>query len=657
MPRHDFRVSFTDRGFPYVDAPVFRTPRGTPYLKTPGVALIARPEVDLQGFQAAFLDGFDADLGFGTYTADPTPLPPCEQLVKASGQLCYMSMGAKRRHNKDAQAYVDHLRQSGHGCYDGDTEVLTLDGWKRWAEVTKADQLATRSAAGDVEYAHPTNLIAADYSGRMYRVKSEGVDLLVTPNHNMLVCPTTTKAGRRKETYQLLRADELGDTAHAYVKSGNWVPKSPRVLAWTPEVMALLGFTVGDGHVTGKRARFHLRKPRKIAWLAAMTTRAGWEFWGEGDRFEVVIPDNFVDLFRQVYTADGEKQIPAGVLRLGYRDQLDGLYDGLIESDGHRGRTGVSFDTTSDRLAGQFQHLCLHIGLAANVTYVIDATQRAERGSFGTKPLTRLTVITRKLRPEVNKFAGAEGRTHWVEGWSGKVYCAEVPNHTLYVRRQGKPVWCGNSVLEHPNMTFHVWGIDRSVTHELVRHRAGMAFSQISQRFVDGTLLRFVERPEWQPDVVRALMAEFPGTGPGTPAMTAELEALLAEAHEQFEADIDAASAAYDDRADVLRRLRELGHPMLQGGDPTEVRKRANQVARDRLGNCVEAPIVITANVRALRHVIEMRANSAADVLIRGMAVRMLACAVEVAPLLFADYEVERLPAGGSGVKTPTRKV
>ena len=56
------------------------------------------------------------------------------------------------------------------------------------------------------------------------------------------------------------------------------------------------------------------------------------------------------------------------------------------------------------------------------------------------------------------------------------------------------------SVLEHANFTFLFYGISRSVTHELVRHRAGMAFSQVSQRYVSGRVLRFVERPEYQND-------------------------------------------------------------------------------------------------------------------------------------------------------------
>ena len=41
------------------------------------------------------------------------------------------------------------------------------------------------------------------------------------------------------------------------------------------------------------------------------------------------------------------------------------------------------------------------------------------------------------------------------------------------------------SVFEHINYGFIFTGVSRSLTHELVRHRAGFAFSQRSQRYVD----------------------------------------------------------------------------------------------------------------------------------------------------------------------------
>src|SRR5713226_983722 len=49
------------------------------------------------------------------------------------------------------------------------------------------------------------------------------------------------------------------------------------------------------------------------------------------------------------------------------------------------------------------------------------------------------------------------------------------------------------SVLEHAVWNFIFAGVSRSLTHELVRHRAGWGYSQLSQRYVDESVAEYVE--------------------------------------------------------------------------------------------------------------------------------------------------------------------
>src|SRR5437762_8599508 len=58
------------------------------------------------------------------------------------------------------------------------------------------------------------------------------------------------------------------------------------------------------------------------------------------------------------------------------------------------------------------------------------------------------------------------------------------------IKKQGH-----GSVLEHANYSMLIEGVSRSLTHELVRHRAGFAFSQLSQRYVDESQAAFVVPP------------------------------------------------------------------------------------------------------------------------------------------------------------------
>lgn len=186
------------------------------------------------------------------------------------------------------------------------------------------------------------------------------------------------------------------------------------------------------------------------------------------------------------------------------------------------------------------------------------------------------------------------------------------------------------SVLEHASYSFLVYGADRAFTHELVRHRSGMAYAQVSQRYVDGVTLRFVERAEYQQDE---------------------------ELHEMFVRRIDTNVQEYNELAEKLMARQAAGSTILQGEKKRDLRKKVNQCARSCLRNETEAPIVVTANARALRHVIEMRAASPADIAIRAVALKMYRCIKQVTPMLFADYSEKDLPDGVAAVTTQYRKV
>lgn len=186
------------------------------------------------------------------------------------------------------------------------------------------------------------------------------------------------------------------------------------------------------------------------------------------------------------------------------------------------------------------------------------------------------------------------------------------------------------SVLEHAAFTFLFYGLSRSVTHELVRHRAGFSFSQISQRYVSSKVLRFVERPEYQED---------------------------AELHAAFERRIDAAAAEYEAVAQRLLEQQKAGSELLSGEARTDLRKKVQQTARSVLPNETEAPIVVTANVRAWRHFLEMRASAHAEIEIRALAFRTYLCLAAVEPILFNDYRITALPDGTYGVETDWPKV
>jgi len=186
-------------------------------------------------------------------------------------------------------------------------------------------------------------------------------------------------------------------------------------------------------------------------------------------------------------------------------------------------------------------------------------------------------------------------------------------------------------VCEHASFTFLLYGISRSASHECVRHRAGTSFSQLSQRYVDGKKLRFVERPEYQND-----------------------QAL----HTLFEARIDNLKEQYEEMAGILMRNQQEGaQQLLDAERKTDLKKKVNQTARSVLPNETETTIVMTANARAWRHFINLRATEAAEVEIRELAYRIWCCLKEISPLIFNDYEVITLKDGTRGLTTKYKEV
>jgi hypothetical protein len=121
------------------------------------------------------------------------------------------------------------------------------------------------------------------------------------------------------------------------------------------------------------------------------------------------------------------------------------LGDGFVSTSGTQ-----QYDTSSNQLADDFMRLCLHAGWSCNKhlkmaegTSVTDKTGYVYKANANN---WRMSIVTKQNEPIVN---GAKWK-HIQDGWeqyTGKVYCCTVPegDGVVYVRREGRPVWCGNS--------------------------------------------------------------------------------------------------------------------------------------------------------------------------------------------------------------------
>jgi len=170
------------------------------------------------------------------------------------------------------------------------------------------------------------------------------------------------------------------------------------------------------------------------------------------------------------------------------------------------------------------------------------------------------------------------------------------------IKKQGH-----GSVLEHANYSLLVEGVSRSLTHELVRHRAGFAYSQLSQRYVDESNASFVVPP--------AVIGD---------------EALEKRWREQ----IESAQGTYVAMVEALMELYGWV------ADRVHRRKMAREAARAVLPNATETKVVVTGNARAWRTMLELRAGEGAEMEIRRFAIATLRLLQSEAPGFFSDFVI-----------------
>ena len=151
-------------------------------------------------------------------------------------RTCRTSCGSARLGARARQLHLRAAQRIRVFCYDDDTEVLTTEGWKPWPKVDGTEVFGTLNpVSNELEYQKATEVFHADYAGPMYRVRSEQVDLLVTPNHRMWIQRHDTQAAKRGE--QAFAIETARDILHKrvkYQKNARWTGCSPDNI-WIPE--------------------------------------------------------------------------------------------------------------------------------------------------------------------------------------------------------------------------------------------------------------------------------------------------------------------------------------------------------------------------------------------------------------------------------------
>ena len=316
-------------------------------------------------------------------------------------------------------------------CLTLDTEVLTINGWKTYNQLSKDDLIATLKNKKLV-YEKPIDIMYyPDYQGDMYYIENEDIDLAVTGNHRMWI----SKYNRKKvwTEYAFERSDKLIGTTHKYKTDCDWVVEDYDI---TNDLLLFYGIFMYYGWY--KNDIIYMKAELNVLYEKILPIIKKLDFVykiNEENILEIntekLVLDNFI------VNKGIAEELPEWVFKLS-RNQLLVFFDGFFGYN----KSQKMIITQNKKIADEVQQLCLHAGWTAKL----------EKDEI--KNLYKVLIYTKKKYSIVNHFL-KKLRKPQIEKLEKDikcpVFCLQVPSEVFYVRRNGKTCWTANSRAQGQN--------------------------------------------------------------------------------------------------------------------------------------------------------------------------------------------------------------
>ena len=352
------------------------------------------------------------------------------------------------------------------GCYDDKTEVLTREGWKLFKDLSREDEICTlEPVTHTIEFNRPYAVVSFNHHKKLISIHNRALDIVVTPDHNMFVeSQQSFKKGRGN--FEFVKARDLQSQSRV-MRTGKWTGLAresfvlPSVavghyegrqvqLRETGAIeipmgdwLAFMGIWLSDGSVSANRGSYRIsiaqKKPAQTKRIERLLSKLPFDFSRGASDFYCY--DKQLGSYLEQFGGASEKHVPRFIGELSPA-QIRIFLDWFAAGDGTSMKTGFRiFYTSSKVLADQVQELLLKIGRVGLVksrrrggkVWIVD--HLADASGIQYEVIERV----KKLHSWIDK------RDTSVIDYNGRVYCASVKNHVMYVRRNGKPYWCGNT--------------------------------------------------------------------------------------------------------------------------------------------------------------------------------------------------------------------
>ena len=375
-------------------------------------------------------------------------------------------------------------------CVDEQTEILTVGGWKPFDDLRVGEKVLSLADDGTIEVAKINRVYRGQPARRrMVHVKTRSIDHLVTSEHSLYA---GRYVGWRKGgwgAFERIKAVDLVGRRFRLRRDGRWVGAERTAPVILParkiphgsflgsrrilidDWLEFLGYFLSEGYVTsrgrgldkrGKKPRRRTLRPHKIGIARQVDAERNNKIRSCLDRigFNVIETEKNFDV-NSVQLAGAladqssaeVKHVPRKFMALSSR-QLRILFDALWLGDG--AKKGHQYGSTSKQLADDVQELALKLGMCATI-WKDDRTtiKRASKLACGREIISKhdffvASIARKQLQPDVGQIKSKRCEQVREVDYDGPVFCCELDrNGVMYVRRNGKPVWTGNSYAPH----------------------------------------------------------------------------------------------------------------------------------------------------------------------------------------------------------------
>jgi len=438
-------------------------------------------------FDGTVTDVAKTKTGYKVIVKSEAPAQMGDKIVFRSGQKGVIANILSDDHmprTKDGAPLEVLLNPLGIPCYDSETEFLTDTGWIPAAEVNEEHKVATlNTKTFCIEFQKPTEIHHIPYEGLMYKFVNQQLDILVTPEHNQFSAPRSSPKIYGSITpsdsavwplFELNKAKDIFGQPRRYAKAALWQGHTPSEF-YIPsgsvkcntnkpkdgfyvdaeKWVKFMGWYISEGSAyinKGKKGNSYtveisqslMANPDKYSEISELLDSMPFDYVYKGKTgFRIFHKGLYEKL--SILGKARDKYIPRDILDLSPKF-LHLFLSCAIKGDGNKysnAKTGhvdcLTYTTASKTLAGNIQEITAKLGISVNVK---------KENRRGCQACYYLSLKKRSPFVWTNWSAKTKQADRQEEAWisyKGLVHCVTVPNGVLFVRRNGKAVFSGNS--------------------------------------------------------------------------------------------------------------------------------------------------------------------------------------------------------------------